>query len=57
MMIISAPPRSANLAEIPVPAPHPKRGMPFSILLLNLFSASARGINGMIILLVSRSVL
>src|ERR1700733_14926700 len=42
MMIRSAPPASANLAEMPVPAPTPRRGAPWRTVSRSLASDRSR---------------
>jgi hypothetical protein len=44
MIMISAPPASANLAEMPVPAPQPTMGLPAFIWECRRFNISLRGI-------------
>lgn len=44
MTIRSMPPASSHLAEIPVPAPPPMMGLPFSALAYNFLRIALRGI-------------
>src|SRR6188474_3457128 len=48
MTMRSTPPCSANLAEMPVPAPAPMIGEPLSRWARRRRSASSRGMNGMV---------
>src|SRR5581483_5433870 len=50
MMMMSTPPFSANLAEMPVPAPAPIIGFPDATCARKRFKASWRGINGIAVL-------
>ena len=47
MIAMSAPPASAILAEMPVPAPQPTIGTPAAIFARRRRSTSARGMKGM----------
>src|SRR5690606_7350504 len=48
MMMRSMPPASSALAERPVPAPPPMMGTPASIMPLNFWMMSLRGMAGMV---------